>query len=202
MREIALHLLDLAQNSLSAGAHTVEIRVCEDLDADRLTASIRDDGSGMDEETLRKVTDPFFTSRTTRNVGLGLPLLKEAAEACNGGLTIRSQPGTGSQVEASFQHSHIDRMPLGQLATVFLELTVTHPEVHWLFQYTARRHGSESTFAFDDAPVKEALDGVPLTHPDVLAYLRETLENGLGEIRKIITLTENRDAASASHQER
>ena len=85
MREIALHLLDLAENSVSAGAHAIEISVCEDLDADRLTARIEDDGRGMDEETVKKVTDPFYTSRTTRKVGLGIPLLKEAAEACNGG---------------------------------------------------------------------------------------------------------------------
>jgi signal transduction histidine kinase len=124
MREIVLHLLDLAENSVSAGAHVITISVVEDLPADRLTARIEDDGRGMDAETVRKVTDPFFTSRTTRKVGLGIPLLKEAAEACNGSLEIRSKPGAGTQIEASFQHSHIDRMPLGNLATVFLELLV------------------------------------------------------------------------------
>ncbi|MGB8214925.1 MAG: ATP-binding protein [Anaerolineales bacterium] len=187
MREIALHLLDLAENSVSAGAHAIEISVCEDLDADRLTARIEDDGRGMDEETVKKVTDPFYTSRTTRKVGLGIPLLKEAAEACNGGLEIRSKPGAGTQVEATFQHSHIDRMPLGALSTVFLQLSVTHPDIHWTFRYTARNHGAEEAFTFDDKPVKEALGEVPLTHPDVLAYLRETLEEGLGNAQSLLT---------------
>jgi len=118
MREIVLHLLDLAENSVTAGARAITISVCEDLVADRLTARIEDDGRGMDEETVRKVSDPFFTSRTTRKVGLGIPLLKEAAEACNGKMEIWSKPGAGTQIEASFQHSHIDRMR-GNLATFF-----------------------------------------------------------------------------------
>ena len=186
MREIALHLLDLAENSVSAGAHAITISVCEDLDADRLTTRIEDDGRGMDEETVRKVTDPFFTSRTTRKVGLGIPLLKEAAEASNGRMEIQSKPGAGTQVEVSFQHSNIDRMPLGNLPTVFLELTVAHPEIHWMFHYTARKNGTQGTFEFNDEPVKEVLADVPLTHPDVLAYLRETLEQGLGKAQKCL----------------
>ena len=186
MREIALHLLDLAENSVSAGAHAITISICEDLDADRLTARIEDDGRGMDEETVRKVSDPFFTSRTTRKVGLGIPLLKEAAETCNGRMEILSKPGAGTQIEVSFQHSHIDRMPLGNLSTVFLELSVAHPEIHWRFHYTARKDGHQDTFEFNDEPVKQILVEVPLTHPDVLAYLRETLEQGLGAAQKTL----------------
>ena len=184
MREISLHLLDLAENSVSAGAQAITISVCEDLDTDRLTARIEDDGRGMDEETVRKVIDPFYTSRTTRKVGLGIPLLKEAAEAANGRMKILSKPGAGTQIEATFQHSHIDRMPLGNLATVFLELLVAHPENHWTFRYTARKNACEETFEFNDKPVKEILAEVPLTHPDVLAYLRETLEEGMGAAQK------------------
>jgi hypothetical protein len=186
MREIVLHLLDLAENSVSAGARTIRIEVCEDLDADRLTASLADDGCGMDAETVKKVTDPFYTGRTTRNVGLGIPLLKEAAEAANGGMTIQSAPGAGTKVEVTFQHSHIDRMPLGDLAETFRELTVAHPEIRWIDRYTARKAGAERTFEFDDQPVKEALGDVPLTHPDVLAYLRETLGQGLGEAQSLL----------------
>ena len=102
MREIALHLLDLAENSVSAGAQTVIICVCEDLRADRLTASVEDDGRGMDAETVKRVTDPFYTSRTTRKVGLGIPLLKGAAEECNGSLTVASTPGVGTLVDVNF----------------------------------------------------------------------------------------------------
>ena len=186
MREIALHLLDLAENSVSAGAKNVTIAVCEDLRADLLTASIEDDGRGMDAETVKKVTDPFYTSRTTRKVGLGIPLLKGAAEESNGGLTISSTPGIGTLVQVSFQQSHIDRMPLGNLSSTFLGLTVCHPETHWIFRYTARGSRSEDTFEFDDQPIKETLQDIPLTNPDVLACLRESLDEGLGETRKAL----------------
>jgi anti-sigma regulatory factor (Ser/Thr protein kinase) len=187
MREIALHLLDLAENSVSAGAQTITISVCEDLRTDQLTASIADDGRGMDAETVKKVTDPFYTSRTTRKVGLGIPLLKGAAEECNGSLTISSTPGVGTLVEVTFQHSHIDRMPLGNLSVTVLGLIVGHPEIHWIFRYTARGQAAEDSFEFDDQPVKETLQDVPLSHPDVLTYLRESLEEGLRETRTVLS---------------
>jgi hypothetical protein len=187
MREITLHLLDLAENSVSAGAQTVQINVCEDLKADLLTASIEDNGRGMDEETVKKVTDPFYTSRTTRKVGLGIPLFKGAAEECNGGLKISSKPGEGTRVEVSFQHSHIDRMPLGNLSSTFLGLLVGHPDVHWIFRYTARKNGNEETFEFDDQPVKETLDGLPLTHPEVLSFVRGMIDEGVAETKKVLS---------------
>ncbi len=194
MREITLHLLDLAENSVSAGARTVQIAVCEDLVADRLTASIEDDGRGMDAETVKKVTDPFYTSRTTRKVGLGIPLFKGAAEECNGGLTISSKLGEGTRVEVSFQHSHIDRMPLGNLSATFLGLLVGHPEIHWIFRYTVRspraisgaRNGTEEKFEFDDQPVKETLEGLPLTHPEVLSFVRGMIEEGIAETKRVL----------------
>ncbi|MEI7847741.1 MAG: ATP-binding protein [Chloroflexota bacterium] len=186
MREIALHLLDLAENSVSAGANTIVISVCEDLPADLLTASISDDGRGMDPETVKKVTDPFYTSRTTRKVGLGIPLLKGAAEECNGGLNLSSTPGKGTLVEVHFQHSHIDRMPLGNLARTYLGLIVGHPETHWIFRYTARGLTTTDSFEFDDQPIKETLQDLPLSHPDVLTYLRESLEEGISETRKVL----------------
>ena len=87
----------------------------------------------MDAETVKRVTDPFITSRTTRKVGLGLPFLKAAAEACQGSLSIHSQLGVGTQIEVNFQRSHIDRMPLGDLQTTFLNLLIGYPQVHWIF---------------------------------------------------------------------
>ncbi|MCS6992637.1 MAG: ATP-binding protein [Anaerolineales bacterium] len=186
MKEIALHLLDLAENSVSAGAKTVKITVCEDQNADLLTAVIEDDGRGMTPEMVKMVTDPFFTSRTTRKVGLGIPLFKAAAEACGGGLEIQSTPGVGTRVEARFQHSHIDRMPLGNLPATFLGLSVAHPEVHWIFHYTARANGAQECFEYDDQPVKQTLDGLPITHPEVLAWLRSMLEEGIGAAQKIL----------------
>lgn len=178
MRELALHLLDIVENSVSAGAKTITIRVEEDHKADRLHMSVEDDGKGMDAEMVAKVTDPFVTSRTTRKVGLGIPLLKAAAEACEGGLEITSELGKGTCVTVDFQLSHIDRMPLGSLAATLLTLVIGSPEVHWLLHYRV----DDQTFTFDDQPVKETLDGIPLSDPLVLAYLREQLQDGIASL--------------------
>ena len=127
MRELALHILDLVENSVSAQAQNISICVVEDYAADRLSISVQDDGRGMDADTVAKVIDPFVTSRTTRKVGLGIPLLKAAAEMCEGTLTIDSKLGSGTLIAVDIQLSHIDRMPLGDLAETYLSLLVAHP---------------------------------------------------------------------------
>lgn len=194
MREIALHLLDIAENSVSALARNICLYVCEDLSADRLRASVSDDGKGMDAETAQRCLDPFVTSRTTRKVGLGLPLFKEAAEACYGYLQIQSTPGRGTRVEVEFQHSHIDRMPLGDLASTLLTLVIAYPQIHWTLRYQAILPDGERhyEFDFDDQPIKEELAGISLSEPAVLAYLRETLETGIGGIQKEVNNAKGR----------
>lgn len=179
MRELALHLLDIIENSVSAHANTIQIVVEEDHAVDRLRMVVEDDGVGMDAEMVARVTDPFVTSRTTRKVGLGIPLLKAAAESCNGCFEITSTPGKGTRVVVEFQHSHIDRMPLGNLAATVLTLVIGSPQVHWLFRYQV----DDRTFEFDDAPVKQELEGVALTEPAVLGFLRELLETGVASVK-------------------
>ena len=179
MQEISLHLLDIAENSVAANARNIRITVLEDSKADRLLMAVEDDGKGMDAEMVRKVVDPFVTTRTTRKVGLGIPLLKAAAEACNGYLTIESELGKGTRLEVAFQRSHIDRMPVGDLASTLLNLVVAYPEIHWVFDYRV----NDQSFIFDDEPIKRELEGIPLCEPDILSYLRNTIENGIGEIK-------------------
>jgi hypothetical protein len=183
MRELSLHLLDIAENSVAAGAHDVTMTVHENLEGDRLYLAIQDNGKGMDAETVKKVTDPFVTSRTTRKVGLGLPLLKEAAEFCNGYLRITSTPGKGTLVEVVFQHSHIDRMPLGDLTGTWMTLLVSSPEIHWVFIYQV----DDQVFTFDDAPIKAELEGVPLSEPGILAYLLNTLKDGVASVQPVVS---------------
>lgn len=177
MRELALHLLDIAENSVAANAQNITIFVNEDITADRLEMSVADDGFGMDEATVARVVDPFYTSRTTRKVGLGLPFLKQAAEACNGSMQIQSTPGKGTRVKVEFQHSHIDRMPLGDLAGTFLSLLIANPAINWDFNYRV----DGRVFRFESFPVTQALEGISLTEPSVLAYLRELIESGVAE---------------------
>lgn len=186
MRELVLHLLDIAHNSVSARASNITISVMEDSRTDRLRMVVEDDGVGMDEETVQHVIDPFFTSRITRNVGLGIPLLKAAAEACDGFLEIQSTPDIGTRVTVEFQHSHIDRMPLGNLADTILMLVVGCPQVHWQFFYKV----NDRQFSFDDAEIKNVLQDVPLTEPEILAYLRNLLEEGIADLQKEIQTRE------------
>ena len=179
-------MLDIAENSVAAGAETIEIMIEEDLHSDRLRASIQDNGRGMDEQLLARVTDPFVTSRTTRKVGLGIPLLKAAAEACDGSLHIRSVPGQGTCLEVDFQRSHIDRMPLGDVAGTFLALLVAYPQVHWIFRYRAGR----DEFTFDDEPVKRELEGVALTEPSILCFIRRLLQEGVDGVQHAVNAGE------------
>jgi len=191
-------LLDIVENSVAAGAQTIEITIDEDLHNDRLRAMVQDDGCGMDEELLAHVTDPFVTSRTIRKVGLGIPLFKAAAEACNGELSIISAPGKGTRLEVGFQRSHIDRMPLGDIAGTMLTLVVGYPEVHWVLCY--RANGAE--FRFDDAPIKRELEGIPLTEPAVLAFIRELLQQGIGRVQQEINeIKSTRELSGRKQQE-
>jgi hypothetical protein len=179
LRELALHLLDIIENSISAQSKNILVTVSEDTISDILHLSVKDDGIGMDAETAAKVIDPFTTSRTTRKVGLGIPLLKAAAEACNGYLNITSVLGKGTTVDVEFQLSHIDRMPLGDLGSTMLSLVIGSPKVHWVFKYKT----NNSEFVFDDKPIKDTLDGVPLSDPAVIGFIREYIEEGILKVK-------------------
>jgi hypothetical protein len=187
MREISLHLLDIAENSVAANAKNITLKVCEDVQGDRLTASVIDDGKGMSPEMVAKVVDPFVTSRTTRKVGLGIPLFKTAAEECNGSLVIQSEIGKGTRLDVEFQYSHIDRMPLGDLSSTMLSLFVANPVIHWLFEYEAipANGKKEEKFVFDSQPVMAELGDMPLTEPTVLAFIREYIEGGIARVQSI-----------------
>lgn len=183
MREIALHLLDIAENSVAAESRDIRIDVVEDLQHDLLTVSIKDDGRGMDAETAKRVLDPFYTTRTTRKVGLGIPLLKLAAEQTEGGLSLETEPGKGTRIEASFCHSHIDRMPLGDVGTTFLTLLISYPHIHWVFKYqVTAKGGATNLFELNDEEIKSVLGDTPLTEPDVLKILRGMIEEGIASL--------------------
>ncbi len=179
MLELSLHILDVLENAIEAGATRVELRIDEDLEADRLAIEIIDNGKGMDEETLSRVPDPFFTTRKTRHVGLGLPLFAAAAERCNGELHIESQVGQGTRVVAAFQHSHIDRAPLGDIKDTLLAFLLTERpiDLHYVHRVDGR------AFEFDTAELRAELGDVPLTHPAVRRWLGEFIVEGEGELR-------------------
>lgn len=191
MREIALHLLDIAENSVAAQANIITLSVKLDLAADLLQAKVQDDGRGMDEATIARVIDPFYTTRTTRKVGLGIPLLKAAAEACNGYLTIQSAPGKGACIEVAFQNSHIDRMPLGDLSSTFLTLMVAYPRIRWIFEYSCQAENNEvEIFVLDTQEIIAALGDIPFCEPTVLNYLRNFLDEGIAQVAQFARITQ------------
>lgn len=176
MKELSLHILDITQNSIRAGAALVELCIVEDTLEDLLSITISDDGCGIPKDRLADITNPFVTSRTTRKVGLGLPLFKAAAEGCDGRFTIRSEEGVGTTVEAVFKRSHIDRAPLGNMADTVMTmlLSFNHAELLYIHHYNGR------TFEFDTRQIKAILEAEDLlTDPEVLGWIRGYVAEGL-----------------------
>lgn len=178
MQELSLNILDIAENSVKAGASLITVAVCYRPAADRLTVTITDDGCGMDAETVRKVTDPFYTTRTTRRVGMGLPLWKMAAEMTGGSMTVESAPGVGTTVTAVFGMRHIDRLPLGDLPQTMATLIGGSPEKDFRleFEYDGVR------FAADTREYRTVLgEEISLAEPEVLAFIIGQVAEGIAE---------------------
>ena len=145
MEDLSLHILDVAENSISGLAKRIEIRIDENPEKDVLTIEIKDDGKGMDEQMLQKALDPFFTTRTTRRVGLGLPMLAQAARETWGKIELDSRPGRGTTVKATFDYNHPDRKPMGDIHETIRTLVMGHPEIDFLYEHKK----NSSVYRFD-----------------------------------------------------
>ena len=178
MQELSLNVLDIAQNSVRAGASLIEITVDEQPAADTLTITVRDDGCGMTPEQVRRVTDPFFTTRTTRRAGLGVPFLKQGPEMTGGSLSIESEPGRGTAVTAVFGLTHIDRMPLGDIAATVASLVQCNPDIDFAYTF---RHGA-GEFTADTREFRQVLDGVPLSEPSVVGFIGSFIRENTQEV--------------------
>ena len=168
MEDLSLHILDIVENSTQAGATLVEITLIEDREHGLLQLSIKDNGKGMERDLLQNVRDPFTTTRTTRRVGLGISFLDQAAREAGGGLTINSTPGTGTELTATFIASHIDRKPIGDLGSTMITLILGNPEADFIVRINA----DGVTAELDTREIKTGLDGVSITHPTVLSYIK------------------------------
>ncbi len=178
MQELSLNVLDVAENSVRADASLVEITVEEDTAAGWLTIVIRDNGRGMTPEQVQTVIDPFYTTRTTRKVGLGVPFFRMAAQLSGGDLTIQSRVGEGTAVTATFGLTSIDRMPLGDINGTIATLVQCNPGIDWL--YTRRKDGRE--MVMDTRQFREILEDMPLDSPEVLGFLRDYLAENTAEL--------------------
>lgn len=178
MRELSLHILDVAENALTAGAGLISIEVAESTAEDRLRISIRDDGRGMPPEKMRNIDDPFVTTRTTRRVGLGLSLLAAAARRCEGDIRVSAAPGKGTEVTATFRRSHIDRAPLGDMAATLGMLIMGNPHVDFVYIHRV----DDRDFMLDTRELKRELDGVDVSDPVVAVHLTESIRRSLQEL--------------------
>ena len=177
MPELSMSIQDSAENSVRAKASLIGISVAADRAADTLTVVITDDGCGMTPEQAARVEDPFFTTRTTRKVGLGVPFFKQAALGTGGSFHIRSEVGKGTEVTAVFRLDSIDRMPMGDLCGTLHTLITFHPDTDFLCEYRVDGRG----FTLDTRQFREILGGVPLNEPEVSQYIREYLEENIRE---------------------
>ncbi len=177
MKELALHILDVARNSVEAGATELTLTLIEDYEADRLDMIFEDNGRGMNADDLRQATDAFFTTRTTRKVGLGLAMLRATCERCDGGLEISSEPGRGTTVRSWLRLGNIDRPPLGDLGAVVQALAC---ESALALRY--RHQVSDAFFELDTRELQQELGDVALTSPPVLAWLRGHVNDRLRDL--------------------
>mgnify|MGYP002522361790 CR=1 FL=1 len=181
MRELSLNILDIVENSVRAGATLIKVSVM--AKDGFLTIEIADDGKGMSEEFLRSVTDPFTTTRTTRKVGMGIPLFKMAAETANGSFDIKSKTGEGTTVTAKFEIDNVDRAPLGNLAeTAATELFDGTPDFVWTLTVENR------SYSFDTRDLKKQLDGISVDNPEITVFVKELLTENFETVRGGIDL--------------
>ena len=178
MKELAMHVYDLMENSTAANSTEVKLTIRDSLKDNIYAFTIEDHGKGMTPEFMAKVTDPYTTSRTTRKVGLGLPLIKMHTENCGGGMKLQSEVGKGTRLDFWFQHNHWDRPPMGDLAGTIVMLCAAHEDIHIIYKHIT----DEGEFVFDTDEIHEALDGMSMNDVKVMGWLKDMVQENLEAI--------------------
>ena len=174
MRDLSLHILDLAMNSIRAKATLIEIEIIEQIQENLLLIQLKDNGCGMTEKTLAQAKNPFFTTRTTRKVGLGLSLLTAMANRCQGDISIDSKLGEGTNVIIRLELNHIDRPPFGDIHNTLLSLIYLEPLLD--FSYIHRNDFNE--YSFETSVIRQILGEISLTNPEVMNWMKNELKIG------------------------
>lgn len=175
LQDIAMYVLDITNNSIRAEAKNIAIHISSSNKKNKILISVQDDGCGMSAEQLERVTNPFYTSRTTRKIGLGVSLFKELAEQCNGSFLIQSEKGKGTLIQAELEKTHWDTPPMGDLAEMLITLIQANELIEYQFDYKA----DQVEFLLDTKEVKQILEGVSLTEPSILLWLKEYITEGI-----------------------
>ena len=181
MRELSLNVLDIAQNSVRADASQIEISLIESTETNTLEISVSDNGKGMTAEQLESVRDPFFTTRTTRKVGMGIPLFRMAAEMTGGSFDIESTPGVGTKTMARFFTNHLDFIPIGDMCSTVVTLVTMN--LHIDFVYVRQIDGN--SFTVDTRQLKEILGDVPLNEPSITAWLKDFITENTKQLTEV-----------------
>ena len=182
MEDFSLHILDIVENSIRAEASTIKIEITEDSRENIFMLKITDNGKGMDENMRKRIDDPFFTTKSCRTFGLGIPLLAQAAKECNGDLQITTREGEGSSIKAVFQHDHIDRKPLGNMEKTMTVLIATNPEIDFILEHKI----NDSSYTLDTADIKKDLDGIPINNPHVIKIIKNDISAWLNQTNNVI----------------
>ena len=181
MKELALHVLDIAENSVRGEASHIGITITEDRRNNRFAMEIDDDGKGISPEILNTIKDPFTTTRTMRKVGLGIPFLDDTCRLCNGHLDLKSTVGLGTRLSAEMEYDHIDRPPLGDMAATLMVLMSSHPDIAFTYPHIVDdvEFSEPSEFEISSGDLEDILDGVPLTTPKVYKWVKTYLEENI-----------------------
>ena len=178
MNELSLYILDICENSIHADSKNLYLTIEENIKDNLLIITIEDDGRGMSKEVLEKVANPFYTTRTTRKVGLGIPLFKELCELCEGSFEIKSTVGVGTKDIAKFKLDSIDLPPLGNIEDTLYCLACNDKNVELTFKYIK----GDKEFSFSTLEIKEVLDGIPFSEPSIMQWFKDMVKDGINEI--------------------
>ncbi|MGN0033899.1 MAG: ATP-binding protein [Candidatus Limimorpha sp.] len=179
MRELSLHVYDLLENSIAANATVIELIIKDSLKENIYSFTINDNGRGMSPDFLARVTDPWTTTRSTRKIGIGLPLIKMNSENCGGGMDIQSEPNVGTTLNFWFQHDHIDRPPMGDISGTIVMLSSQYQNIRFIYRHIT----DVGEYTYDTDEVKEALGGMSMQDITIMKYLREMIDENLKEIK-------------------
>lgn len=180
MKELSMHILDIATNSVRADAREIKILIKEDHQNNQFIFNITDDGKGIEADMLEAIRNPFTTSRKLRNVGLGIPLLNDNCQLCDGYLKINSEIGVGTELESMMVYDHIDRPPMGDIASTMAGLMTSNEHINIIYEHWI----NDQSFDISTNELKDALDGVPLTEMSVYQWLKNFVEENIGELRE------------------
>ena len=179
MQDLSLHILDIVENSINAGAKRIEIIIEENTKKNMFVLRIKDNGKGMDKKTLAKVLDPFYTTKKTKRIGLGLSMLAQATREAEGTFNIKSKKGQGTTIIAKFVYNHIDRKPIGNMAETMIALIASNGlNIDFIYAHSKNGQG----FVFDTKYFKKELKDLSINDPEVLSLLRKRISGGLKKI--------------------